>query len=149
MDMKEKALRGLAACSTEPETGEQFQALKCPYWDEQSYCVRGVMLDALEALKNPAACGQGPLVLSHEDLLSGHGHGWVESWHIGDDEDPEYKDLEEGVWIDGNGMVESGSNFNARSDYWTEHYNKRYGIRVWAGDQPPTEEQREAEPWNE
>ena len=59
-----------------------------------------------------------------------------------------FKDLEEGVWIDGKGTVESGSNFNAMRDYWIEHYNQRYGVRVWAGDQPPTDEQREAAAWD-
>lgn len=151
----EKAIRGLEACSTEPETGEQCQALKCPYWDDASYCVRELMLDALEALKNHSAASGGASpgrggarLLARKELLTGYGHGWEESWQIGDDEDPEYKELEEVVWIDGKGTLESGSNFNAMSDYWIEHYNQLYGVRVWAGDQPPTDEQREAAAWD-
>ena len=155
MEKMGKALHGLAACSTEPETGEQCRELNCPYWNEDTYCVRELMLDALESLTTACGCaspdrgGTGARVLAYEELLAGHWHGWEESWHVGDEEDPEYKDLEECVCLEGFVLVASGSNADARGYYWAEHYNKRYGIRVWVADQPPTEEQREAAAWNE
>ena len=51
MDKKEKAVKGLEACSTEPETGEECQRLGCPYWDSDAYCVQAMIMDALDALK--------------------------------------------------------------------------------------------------
>ena len=147
MDKKEKVLKGLEACHTEPETGEQCKALGCPYWDTEAYCVRTLLTDALDALSAPA--GHETRVIPREALLEGWGHGWEESHNIGDDEDPESFSLAACVWIDGHIMDEDGSDANASSDYWAEMYGKRYGVRIWAGDDPPTEEQREAVPWTE
>lgn len=90
---------------------------------------------------------QEPRLLSREQLLTGWGHGWEESWWIGDDEDPESITLEECVWIDGSMMMPGGNNADADGDYWKEHYNKQYGIRVWIGDRAPTEEERKAVAW--
>ena len=88
-----------------------------------------------------------PCVIQREQLLTGWGHGWEESWWIGDDEDPESITLEECVWIDGSMMMSGGNNADADGDYWKEHYNKQYGIRVWIGDRAPTEEERKAVAW--
>ena len=88
-------------------------------------------------------------LLTLEELKKGIGHGWEECWLIGDDEDPERFDLEECVFLHGHLILESGSTANANSDHWQENYNKRFGMRVWEGIDPPTEEQRKAEPWAE
>ena len=87
-------------------------------------------------------------LLTLEELETGFGHGWEECWLIGDDEDPERFDLEECVYLHGHLILESGSTANARSDHWQESYNKRFGMRVWEGIDPPTEEQRKAVAWN-
>lgn len=146
MDKKEKVLKGLAACHAEPETGEQCQALGCPYWDSDYYCIRELLTDALEAF---SGFPKEARVLPREELLTGWGHGWQESHLIGDDENPEGFDLAECVWINGHIMDQDGSDANAASDYWAEKYGKRYGIRIWAWDDPPAKEQREAAPWTE
>ncbi len=88
-----------------------------------------------------------PAVIDREQLLTGWGHGWQESHLIGDDEDPECFTLTECVWINGYITDEDDSYANANSDYWREHYNKQYGIRIWAGDRKPTEDERKAMAW--
>ena len=86
-------------------------------------------------------------IVPRELLLCTWGHGWQESHLIGDDEDPESFDLAECVWINGHIMDQYGSDANAASDYWAETYGKRYGVRIWTGDEKPTDKQREAVEW--
>ena len=86
-------------------------------------------------------------VVPRELLLHTWGHGWEESHLIGDDEDPESFILTECVWINGHIMDENGSDAHADSDHWKENYNRKYGVRVWCGDDEPTKEQREAIQW--
>ena len=86
-------------------------------------------------------------LMAREELLNGFGHGWEESHLIGDDEDPESIVLTECVWINGHVMTADGSNANADGDYWREHYGTKYGVRVWRGTVPPTEEQRRETPF--
>ena len=86
-------------------------------------------------------------LVPRELLLHTWGHGWEESHLIGDDEDPERFELTECVWINGHIMDADGSDAHANSDYWAESYGKRYGVRIWTGDEKPTDEQREETPW--
>lgn len=88
-------------------------------------------------------------LLPRELLIHTFGHGWEERWYIGDDEEPESKTLEECVWIGGHIMLDSGSTADAGCDWWVEHYGRKYGVRIWLGEEPPTEEQRVNTPWTE
>ena len=91
---------------------------------------------------------QSAQLMPRELLLHTWGHGWQESHMIGDDEDPESFDLVECVWINGYIMTAEGSNANAGSEYWKDRYNTTYGVRVWTGDEKPTDEQRKATDWD-
>ncbi len=88
-------------------------------------------------------------LMAREELLEGWGHGWEETWFIGDDEDPERIILKECVWIDSIILVQDFGIGKPDSDWWVEHYGRKHGSRVWKGENPPTEEQRENTPWTE
>ena len=88
-------------------------------------------------------------IVPRELLMHTWGHGWEERHYRGDDEDPEGFDLIECVWLTGHILTEDGCSAEADSDYWAEHYGKRYGVRLWAGDVEPTQEQREAVMWTD
>lgn len=113
------------------------------------------MSDLLEKVRKgleavPGDDGEMPAHLVPRELLvKTFGHGWQETHFIGDDEDPEQVAMMECVWIKGHITNEEGSHGEADSDYWREHYGKRYGIRVWTGSKPPTEEQRKETPWSD
>ena len=91
---------------------------------------------------------QSAQLMPRELLLNTWGHGWEESHRIGDDEDPESFDLVEVVWINGHIMTVDGSSADADSEYWEGRYNCTYGVRVWTGDEKPTEEQRKSAHWD-
>lgn len=88
-----------------------------------------------------------PRLMAREELLHGWGHGWEETWFIGDDEDPEQIVLTECVWIDGNIMMEDGSNTHADSEYWRDQYGRKYGMRIWRGNKELIELARGETPW--
>ena len=88
-------------------------------------------------------------LIQRELLLCTYGHGWEECYFIGDDEEPESITLEECVWISGHIMLESGSDADASSEWWAENYGRKYGTRIWLGDEKPTEQQRRETPWTE
>ena len=88
-------------------------------------------------------------IVPRELLMHTWGHGWEERHYRGDDEDPEGFDLIECVWLTGHILTEDGCSAEADSDYWLEHYGKRYGVRLWTGDVKPTQEQREAVMWTD
>lgn len=146
-ELKKKVLAGLRACHEEADTLEQCKRLGCPYADSHFFCVRVLMEDALRALS------QGTELAPREELLQGYGHGWEERWYVGDEEEPDpstslrMTDLYECVWLDGQMIVKDGGGADADSEWWTAHYGKQYGVRVWRGDDPPTDEQREETPW--
>ncbi|MBR4334406.1 MAG: hypothetical protein IKP72_17165 [Clostridia bacterium] len=113
----------------------------------------GDLMKALEKAAENMPEGEGYVMPAHivprELLLHTWWHGWEERHYRGDDEDPEGFDLIECVWINGHIMTEDGCTAEADSDYWKEHYGKRYGVRMWAGNVEPTQEQREETPWTE
>lgn len=86
-------------------------------------------------------------LMQREDLLNGWGHGWEESWHIGDEGEADEITLVECVWIGGQILcLESGvgyMNQGANKD----RYNMPGGVRIWQGNEAPTEEQRKGEAW--
>ena len=170
----EKVMKGLEACSDGMICGKH-----CPYEDvrdsdgPEDNCVAALARDALEIIKEQEArkaearamlnaLGQaaenmpedipGTMpahIVPRELLMHTWGHGWEERHYRGDDEDPEGFDLIECVWLTGHILTEDGCTAEADSDYWAEHYGKRYGVRLWAGDVEPTQEQREAVMWTD
>lgn len=147
-NLREKVLEGLTNCSQGILCGHD-----CPYREEQlkeDGCYAALARDALNLLGGADRGYTVPAqIVPRELLLHTWGHGWQESHVIGDDEDPESFDLAECVWINGHIMDEDGSDANAASDYWAENYGKKYGIRIWTGDEKPTDKQREETPWTE
>ena len=153
-----KAKAGLKACSVGIECPRG-----CPYEKMhllvESGCIATMARDALEViveLEKAASAmpeGEGDVMPAHivprELLMHTWGHGWEERHYRGDDEDPEGFDLIECVWINGHILTEDGCSAEADSDYWKEHYGKRYGVRLWAGNVEPTQEQREAVIWTD
>lgn len=155
MDKREKALAGLKACSIGVTCGPG-----CPYEKMQvlgeNGCIATMARNALELIEDLESgrilsdpTKQPAQLMPRELLLHTWGHGWEESHFRGDDEDPEGFELVEVVWINGHIMTEEGRTADADSDYWQEHYGKRYGIRIWTGDEKPTREQREGATWAE
>ena len=169
----EKVKAGLKACSVGVACGPG-----CPYEylldiQGQAGCIATMARDALEIIKEQEArkaearamlnaLGQaaenmpedipGTMpahIVPRELLMHTWGHGWEERHYRGDDEDPEGFDLIECVWLTGHILTEDGCSAEADSDYWEEHYGKRYGVRLWTGDVKPTDKQREETPWTE
>ena len=124
---------------------------KLTSYGAKAYCSTQATADILcmyeEMLKEKEVEEIPTHVVPRELLLHTWGHGWEESHLIGDDEDPESFVLTECVWINGHIMDENGSDAHADSDHWKENYNRKYGVRVWCGDDEPTKEQREAIQW--
>ena len=121
-------------------TGQEFPGSA----GREKICLEYLLDDVLDILTKK---GTAPEIVPYEELLRGTGKGWEETWLIGDDEDPERFDLEPCVWIDGHIMLASGSSADAGGSHWAEQYGRRYGMRVWRGKTPPTEEQRKCTPW--
>lgn len=90
----------------------------------------------------------GTRLLPREEILHTWGHGWIEDWHIGDDEEPEEIELLECVWIRGEIVTATGRKRSAEDDYWVRNYNRPYGVRLWEEVEKPTDEQRKAVDWN-
>lgn len=169
----EKVKKGLKACSEGIVCGDE-----CPYesfiFDPEKGCgchaelakdalalieafeagkaKARALLDGLEkAEENLPEDGSGAMpahIVPRGLLLHTWGHGWEERHMVGDDEDPERFVLAEAVWINGYILTEDGSSPNADSEYWKDRYNCTYGVRVWTGDEKPTEEQRKAAHWD-
>lgn len=168
MPDREKVMYSLERCSS----GVPDACRDCKYdkWPAR-ICVQHLTKDALALIEETEAGKARALALLHdlekaaenvpedgteampahivprELLLCTWGHGWQESHLIGDDEDPECFYLTECVWINGHIMDANGSDANADSDYWLENYNRQYGVRIWTGDEKPTEEQRRETTW--
>ena len=94
-------------------------------------------------------CLRAAVLMPLEGLRKSWGHGWEEIWYEAEEDEPEGIVLSECVWIDGYIVLIDGCNGDAWSEWWEERYGRRYGVRVWAGDEPPTEEQRKETPWGE
>ena len=168
----EKVKKGLACCSI----GLYCPDEECPYEvdkeEKKENCISNLCRDAMElieefearkakaralldglkkAAKNVPEDGSGAMtahIVPRGLLLHTWGHGWEENHRIGDDEDPERIDLTKCVWINGHIMNEEGSNADAGSGYWEAWYNSKCGVRIWTGDEKPTEEQRKAALWD-
>lgn len=82
------------------------------------------------------------MIATLEDL-NGNGHGWLEWWFMGDDEDPERKVLTECMWL--NGGVFTFDHVAIGTEYLRRWYGKKYGMRIWKVK--PTDEEQEKEAW--
>ena len=120
---------------------DEFRS-SCPNGECKTGCVVTPLRESLRYLKTE------PRLLALRELENSFGHGWEESHLIGDDEDPERFTLVECAWVNGHVINEDGSDAHVQSNYWQEKYNRPYGVRVWEGDEPPTEEKRKAALWN-
>ena len=67
------------------------------------------------------------------------GTGWLENMY-----DDGAIELERIAWAGGNTVTEAGNSTVSRL---LELYGRPYGVRVWIGMAPPTDEQREVTPW--
>ena len=86
-----------------------------------------------------------PRLLTAEEACSTWGHGYEEIWFHADEGMPECKLLFEIVFINGEFVCADGDHGTIDPDT----YNTPYNSRVWLGDAPPTDEQREKTPWKE
>lgn len=93
----------------------------------------------------PAKGKASPLPFEEEKRASGS--GWMEAWFEAEliEGEPECKALVECAFTHGHCVDVDGCTWeiNEHADY-----NVRYGFRLWAGDEPPTEDEREAADWN-
>lgn len=83
------------------------------------------------------------MVVPYENIVMGNGHGWLEWWYVGDDEDMECKVLTECMWI--NGGVFTVDHVAIGAEYLKRWYNRKGGMRVWAIK--PTEQEQGAVQW--
>ena len=144
MSLKEKVIQGLECCM-HPEPMTSIDK-RCPYFaDCLMQCdpdqhQRELLEDALALLK-----AQEPRLLTAGEFAGTEaGHGWIEEWVHGEEGAPDYFELLPFAWAGGNTVCADGT---STVDVLLDFYNQRYGLRVWMGDQPPTEAQREATPW--
>ena len=70
---------------------------------------------------------------------------WLEVWYEAEEDEPECKEIMQVGACMGN-LVDAGGNITTRKDL-IQQYNKPYGMRMWVNG-TPTEEQREAAPWD-
>lgn len=142
-ERREKLAAAIKCCAGSGETCKE-----CPYHAMKQLipmfrCVTdGIMQDALLLL---GAKPQTPRLLTAEEACSTWGHGYEEIWFHADEEMPECKLLFEIVFINGEFVCADGDHGTIDPDT----YNTPYNSRVWLGDAPPTDEQREKTPWKE
>ena len=137
MNKREKVMKGLGCCSQgakEPYTPTIRYCAECPYLKSKIPCTRALARDALELLK-----AQEPRVMTLEEV---HEMAW------------DYCYLEEEVIKDKVLQIYSGK-YRIKCITWPsiascvltfgdDAYGKRW--RCWTSR--PTEEQREATPWD-
>ena len=134
MDKREKVIKGLECCSHE-DIGD---CNNCPYNINDMHCDIGMMRDALALLK-----AQEPRVMTLEELIGIYNlrenHSWVYNT-------PPYLYIDYGKdtghWIAWSNIVSCLERCYPK--YIPEDYGKTW--RCWTSS--PTDEQREAEPWN-
>lgn len=137
---RKKVIEGLERCFKQNESCKD-----CPYvMGDSAECLDHLIGDALLVLRQEDVPAH---VVDRDTLLASIGEGWEESWFKANDESPETKVLTPCVWISGHIMTRDGCHADAHSDYWAERYNRKFGMRIWGGDLPPTEKQREAVKW--
>ena len=73
------------------------------------------------------------------------GAAWLEVWYEAEEDEPEYKEIMQVGVCCGN-LAHKDGDHTARK-YLEMQYNKPYGMWLWINGQP-TEEQREAAPWD-
>lgn len=122
----------------------------CPYvdrcWAEngadetEEPMYRALMMDAQAVIEEETTTR----LLPYEELLESKGMGWAEVWFRPDEETEESKELFEIAFIGPHYICADGDTGCVSADT----YNKPFHTRIWSGVDAPTNEQREAEPWN-
>lgn len=84
-------------------------------------------------------------LLGRGEIGSFVGAAWLEVWYEAEEDDPEYKEIMPVGVCMGNLAHATGDHTDAK--YLMSQYNKPYGMRLWVNG-TPTEEQREAAPWD-
>ena len=82
-------------------------------------------------------------LLTVEEAMNGHGHGWEEVWFEEDEDMPEKRELFECVYINGRILCADGD----IGGIDPETYNRPYHSRLWVGETKPGAEVTEEEPW--
>jgi len=129
----------------------------CPYTDDvvegRHYDCQGILLmDArqrIRELENGIAFMREelrPRLLRQEEIGCYTGAAWLEVWYEAEEDDPEYKEIMPVGVCMGNLAHATGDHTDAK--YLMAQYNKPYGMRLWVNG-TPTEEQREAAPWDD
>ena len=134
MREKKEVIQGVECCL-------KICAPDCPYMDESMYadeCHGHLLADCLAWLQPQPA-----RLLTLEEAQTLTGAGWEEIWFRETDEEQEAKLLFTCVFI--NGYLRHWDGDSA--EIIPAEYNQPYHSRLWMGDIPPTDEQREAEPW--
>lgn len=139
MTDREKAMKGLECC-----THGVDQCSICPY-DPRSKdlpvdCMTDLATDALALIEEEYTTRLMPF----DELMESKGMGWAEVWFRADEETEESKELFEIVFIGPRYICADGDTGCVAADT----YNTPYHTRIWSGVDAPTNEQREAEPWN-
>ena len=128
----------------------------CPYTNEVAegihYDCQGVLLlDArqrIRELEEELAFMREelkPRLLGLDEIGRYTGAAWLEVWYEAEEDEPEYKEIIPAGVCCGNLAHKDGD--YAERKYLEMQYNKPYGMRLWVNG-TPTEEQREAAPWD-
>lgn len=96
----------------------------------------------------PEKAQESRLLTAEEVAAMPFGHGWLEDWCVLENDDGSETDgidVQRVGWADGTmAFKDSYSNLNK---LLLLSYNQPRGFRIWIGENPPTDEQREATPW--
>ena len=103
--------------------------------------------DLSTPLRSRSAPVEMTRLLTLEEAQFATGVGWEEIWFDADEEEgtPEYRECFPCVFIHGHYVCYDGDIGEVSPDT----YNKPHHSRLWMGWAEPTEEQREAEKWDE
>lgn len=138
---KNEVLTGLRTCTA--NAGKPTCPEDCPYFLRCFADDKEIMEDLARhalALLEP----QPARLLTLEEARIAKGIGWEEVWLEADEEMPESIELFECAFIGGHIICADGD----IGQVLTDTYGKPYNSRLWAGNFPPTDEQRKAEPWD-
>lgn len=128
----------------------------CPYTNEVvegiHYDCQGVLL--LDARQRIRELEEGiafmreklsPRLLRTDEIGRYTGAAWLEVWYEAEEDEPEHKGIMRVGACMGN-LADADGDITDRK-YLIQQYNKPYGMRLWVNG-TPTEEQREAAPWD-
>jgi len=142
-----RAHSGMKNCLPASMVKPEGSCEECPYDAKCSaeYVPITMQKDLVEdvfAALSDAVEQQKTRLITLEELQTGHGHGWEECWMEPEDGEAGGAELTECVWINGHVMLEDGT---GSAGNYAEHYG--YRLRIWAGEEAPTDEARRRETW--